>query len=366
MSRTSIPRRERAAFTLVELLVVIAIIGVLVALLLPAVQAAREAARRSQCQNNLKQLGLGMHNHHDTFNKFPYNFQLVGVNTWEALGAHYFILPFIEQKPLFDQFRIPTTAKPGQPAGAPPNGAVGDSAMWSFDYNGPMNVKVPVFLCPSAQNAPARPVSWGGPGSNYGWCTGSRAEVVWAGNNFNGMIAYQQPAERGMKDVTDGLSNTVLASEFLAGTGQNQPTYPYNVFYTNDGLFTSIQGWNGVSADVNFPTQQEIDNIGNQAKSSPSGTRGNNGGMWAWYAAYHSTFNAAAPPNWRFPTAGGNCCPGGAHDWGRGLFPPRSNHPNGVNAVLGDGSVRFITNTIDLLTWQRLGARNDGQPVSNF
>jgi prepilin-type N-terminal cleavage/methylation domain-containing protein/prepilin-type processing-associated H-X9-DG protein len=356
MSRDPIARRE--AFTLVELLVVIAIIGVLVALLLPAVQAAREAARRTQCTNNLKQLGLGIHNFHDTYNYLPYNYQLVGANTWEALSAHYFILPYIEQKPLFDQFRIPATAKAGQPTPA----AVGDAAMWSFNNaaNGPMHVRVGVFVCPSAQRAPARGIpasGWGGPGSNYGWSTGSRSEVVWAGNNFNGMIAYQ--AERRFADTTDGLSNTLLASEFLSGTGPNSATFPFNTFYTSDGLFTSI-------ANRNFPTATELNNIGTQAKGSPSGIRGNNGTLWAWYAAGHSTLNTAAPPNWQFPTAGGNCCPGGAHDWGQGLIPARSLHPGGVNALLGDGSVRFVANTVDLLTWQRVGSRNDGVPVGNF
>ncbi len=349
--------RALAGFTLVELLVVIAIIGVLVALLLPAVQAAREAARRTQCTNNLKQLGIGIHNFHDTNNKFPFNYQLVGPNAWEALSAHYFILPFIEQQTVFQQFRIPTTALPGQSTGA---GAVGDSAMWSFDYNGPMNVELKVFKCPSATHRATRSVGWGGPGCNYGWSTGSRTEVVWAGQNLNGLIAYQN--ERGMRDATDGLSNTLLASEFLGGTGVNSgaATYPFDIFYGGDGPFTSV-------VNKDFPTQAELDAIGTAAKAlSGGGFRGNNGGNWAWYAAGHSTLNTSAPPNWRFPSAGGNCCPGGAHDWSNAVLPARSMHPNGVNAVMGDGSVRFVTNTIDLLTWQRVGNRSDGQPLANF
>lgn len=347
-------------FTLVELLVVIAIIGVLVALLLPAVQAAREAARRTQCSNNLKQLGLGMHNFHDTNNKFPFNYQLVGTNAWEALSAHYFILPFIEQQNVFQQFQIPTTAKPGQPLGTAPAGAVGDGTMWANNYNGPMNVELKVFKCPSATHQATRAIGWGGPGSNYGWSTGSRTELVWAGQNFNGMIAYQH--ERGMSDCTDGLSNTLLASEFLGGTGKNSgaATFPFDIFYGGDAPFNAV-------VNKNFPTQAELDAIGTAAKAlSGGGFRGNNGGNWAWYAAGHSTLNAAAPPNWRFPSAGGNCCPGGSHDWTNGVLPPRSMHPGGVNALLGDGSVRVVTNTVDLLTWQRVGSRNDGMPISNF
>ena len=357
MSCYRLSLRPRQAFTLVELLVVIAIIGVLVALLLPAVQAAREAARRTQCQNNLKQLGLGMHNFHDTNNSFPYNYQLIGDDTWEAVSAHYFILPFIEQQNLFNQFQIPTTAKPGQPTPL----AVGTQALWAAAHGGPMNVALKTFLCPSALKPPTRAqIAWGGPGSNYGWSTGSRVQVVWAGNNFNGMIAYQNP--RAMREVTDGLSNTLLASEFLGGTGRNTgtATYPYDVFYAGDGPFNAV-------SNKDFPTQTELTNIGTAARNlSGGGFRGNNGGMWAWYAAGHSTLSTAAPPNWSFPTAGGNCCPGGAHDWGNGIIPARSLHPGGVGAVLGDGSVRFVTNNIDLLTWQRVGARNDGNAISGF
>src|SRR5438128_5957966 len=129
MSR-SLPRGFRTAFTLVELLVVIGIIGVLVALLLPAVQAARESSRRSQCANNLKQQGLAIHSFHDGNNIFPYNYQLIGANAWESTSANYFILPHIEQGPLQEQFKIPTTALPGQ-AMVPSGPAVGDAAMWT-------------------------------------------------------------------------------------------------------------------------------------------------------------------------------------------------------------------------------------------
>jgi len=354
------PRRCRRAFTLVELLVVIAIIGVLVALLLPAVQSAREASRRSQCSNNLKQLAIGIHNFHDTRNIFPFNYQLIGTNAWEAASAHYFILPFIEQGNLFNQFQIPDTAKAGQPLGTPPYGAVGDATMWSRSWNGPMNTIVKTFLCPSAMKAPTRStVSWGGPGSNYGWCTGSRVQVVWVGDAFNGIIAYQN--ERRMKDVTDGLSNTLLASEFLAGRGQTSTiaTYPFDVFYAGDSPFNAVK-------NKDFATPAELTAIGTAARNlAGGGFRGNNGGNWAWYAAGHSTLSTAAPPNWQYPTAGGACCPGGAHDWGNGVIPARSLHPSGANAVMGDGSVRFVSNNIDISTWQLTGARNDGIPINN-
>lgn len=131
------------------------------------------------------------------------------------------------------------------------------------------------------------------------------------------------------------------------------------IFYAGDSIINAV-----VNRD--FPTQAELDAIGNAAKNSSQGSRSNNGTMWAWYAAAQSTLTTAAPPNWVWPSAGGDCCPDGAHDWGLGIIPPRSMHPGGVNAGLGDGSVRFVSSAVDLLTFQRLGNRRDRQPLGNF
>jgi prepilin-type processing-associated H-X9-DG protein len=336
---------------LVELLVVIAIIGILVALLLPAVQAAREAARRMSCGNNMKQLALAMHNYHDTYKVFPANYIYVGPNGYQALSAHYSILPFIEQVPLYDQ---------GQ----------ANQNNWSWMYANLMNTRLEAMLCPSSPAAPRRgshPNGWDGPGSNYAWSTGSSIHAVSrpsTGDPYNGMIGFTTggvPNYRKMADAIDGLSNTLLVSEIMSGSGQTGASgrYPNDVFYTSDGLFTAI-------ADKEFPTSGELDAIGNAVKTSPSGFRSNNGTLWAWYATAQSTLNTAATPNWRWPTAGGNCCPGGATDWTYGIVPPRAFHPGGVNAGLADGSVRFIASTVELLNFQRLGNRRDGQPVGEF
>ena len=341
--------KKPKAFTLIELLVVIAIIAILIGLLLPAVQKVREASSRAQCSNNLKQLGLAMHSYHDVFRIFPRNYTFVGTNVGSALSVNYLLLPYLEQNNLFQKMLLPA------------NPAVGDSAAWNNDWNA-ANTRLSVFICPSSETAPDRSavsLPYGGPGCNYGWSTGSSVETNWAGTRFNGMISYKSDTKMG--DVSDGLSNTILASELLTGSGANSGAgvFPRDIFYTNDGLFNAV-------VNKNFPTQTELDTIGNAAKTSPSGVRGSLGGNWAWYAAGQSTLNTAAPPNWQFPTAGGRCCPSGAHDWDFGIIPPRSRHTGGVNTLFGDGSLRFIQNSVTLITFQCLGNRADGQVLGDY
>jgi len=367
LMRLSHPR-SRFGFTLIELLVVIAIIAILIGLLLPAVQKVRDAAARAKCQNNLHQLALAMHSYHDANGKFPANQQQIGTNVWESVSASYFILPYIEQQNLYNQVVIPSNApQPGITAAG-----AGNETNWSNCYNGPMNVKLQTFICPGAPDAPKRgsnPNGWDGPGSNYGWSYGSRVYCNWDGNsttgasNSNGMISQLQPQK--MADTSDGLSNTLLASELLSGSNANSVTaaiYPFDILYVGNGLFNNIVGANR----TDFPSLADITAIGQKAKTGAIGVRSNNGTMPMWYPAAQSAVTTAAPPNWQYPSAGGDCCPGGATDWSFGLIPPRSMHSGGVNAALGDGSVRFITNSIDLLTFQKLGNRKDGQPLGNF
>ncbi len=334
------------AFTLVELLVVITIIGILISLLLPAVQAAREAARKLQCANNLKQLALAMHNYNTQHNTFPRNGYLNPAwavpCAWQQFSVNVFILPFLEQQNLYNQFRWND---------------------WGYDkgVGGPMEQRVSVFMCPSS-SPPSKPGTindWYGPGGNYGWCSGSTADTAWGSGEtcFNGMFNIFKEVR--ISDVRDGLSNTVMASEFLTGScDTSAATFPNDIFYPGSGVYSF--------ANRDFPTQAEIEKIGQAALSSPQRFLSNNGTLWSWYAHGQSLFNAAAPPNFKYPSTGGDCCPGGAHDWSPGLIPPRSMHAGGVNVAMGDASVQFINESINLLTWQRLGNRRDGQPVSDY
>ncbi|MFM8891663.1 MAG: DUF1559 domain-containing protein, partial [Planctomycetia bacterium] len=283
----------------------------------------------------------------DSRQEFPSSYRQVGTNAWEATGIHARILPFMDEQRMFDQLEAARSN-------------------WGTTRT-LLNTRMPAFLCPSARPYP-QPVgntgNWNGPGVNYAWSTGSRTETVWAGNNFNGIFSYSggggTQAQRVMADVRDGLSKTIMGSEILSGTAvtSSPGTYPFDIFYVGDSLFNAV-------ANKDFPTLAEIEAIGNAALTAPTGVRGNNGSLWGWYPAAQSTLTTAAPPNWRFPSAGGNCCPGGAHDWGNGIIPPRSLHNGGVNAAMGDASVRFIGNDVDLVTFQRMGHRRDGQSIGN-
>ena len=358
--------RRQAAFTLIELLVVIAIIGVLVGLLLPAVQTAREAARRMACSNKLKQLGLGMHNFMSARGAFPSNCWAPNPGTrwknWEYLSAHYAILPFLEQATLFDDI----------------NGTLSNSgAGATFALIRSPNE---AFACPSNYEVFETTSKWGP--SNYGWCVGSGVYAMPGQSTAKGFThisssGLNEPPSNGsgnprteqvqalpgfaVADFLDGTSAVLMGSEFLTGTGEGgsggQPIYPRNIALRSDNsALTAV-------ADKYFPTDAEIAVIAD-AVSNPTAWGGNNGGQWGWRGAASSTFNAAVPPNWAYPSGGGSSGPGWMYDWTYGVFPPRSRHPGMVNAVMVDGAVKTLNDTISTNVFQRLGNREDGGVVS--
>jgi prepilin-type N-terminal cleavage/methylation domain-containing protein len=317
----------RAGFTLVELLVVIAIIGVLVALLLPAVQSAREASRRIKCTNHLKQFGIALHNYADTFGVFPNRrggFDGVQAN---RISPFVQLLPYLEQTAMHDRIQA------GDPAnGVPPGGPRGD-ASWAV-WNTPPSV----FRCPSDPAA----VSHGNSdkGHNYVICEGDQVNWINTSTNTRGMFTRLKC--RRFAEVTDGTSNTLMMSETVC----NVPT--------GNGGTTGVPAGKG-----QIKLYQAYARIGSDPTNSPqvcrtvvdgpyyaSGTIivGRRAINWTDSPACLITFNTVLPPN------GPACADTSSGDFGdqeRAALPPTSMHPGGVVAVMTDGSVRFFSNNIN-------------------
>ncbi|RCS46330.1 DUF1559 domain-containing protein [Bremerella cremea] len=325
-SRT--PRRH--AFTLVELLVVIAIIGVLIALLLPAVQQAREAARRIQCTNNQKQIGLAIHNYHDTFGKLPYNAvpQSGSVGDRQR-GPSWLVrlLPFVEQNSAYDQFVF--TGDWTMQDGPSPNAAVLGL------------LRVPGFNCPSSPLPETEKQNTNANGEvelqlvNYVGITGS----YWQGGTSNVVSTSQQDSSYGdavyngmivpvssksnairLATVSDGTTNTMMVSE--------QSDYFYNA--------------SGAKVDRR--------SSGHAGKSW-----GNGGGAGSWTANVTTVRYAIA-------TEGGT---GNGADYHVNI-PLVSAHPGGVLITQGDASVRFLAETVNFAILTGLADRQDGNVLGEF
>jgi prepilin-type N-terminal cleavage/methylation domain-containing protein len=342
-------RQNRSGFTLVELLVVIAIIGVLVALLLPAVQAAREAARRSQCSNNLKQVAIGYHNYHDTFNKLPRTASIVtnqfqalvaGTNpadsNWNAYSAHTMVLPFIEQKNVYDQLRFD---------------------QWHYENLGAAptaltvsRTRIKTFICPSDRDhGDQTETGW----NNYGVCEGTNLGYNVSANSYNGM--FGRARYRGFNDVLDGLSNTIMIGEFVKGDNTSTK------FSARNGDIVKPIPLTGYPDT--FWTQSQLDTYG-AACLAGSGTHLSFAGFrWIAPGQYNATMNTMAPPNWKWPAC--QDCSGCGQADSKGIFPARSRHPGGAMHALGDGAVRFISDTVNLTTYQALGSADAGDVVGN-
>lgn len=373
----------RRGFTLIELLVVIAIIGVLVGLLLPAVQQAREAARRSSCVNNMKQVGLAAHNYLSAHQAFPPGMvqpdpSIGSWNNWENTSAYYLLLPLMEQPGLYDKMTAQLQV---------------DSANAQVELYNLSRQPVTNLMCPS--DSTDSPDSPEGGRSNYGLSTGSTIFLggaddctFWSSgkqypraNGFtsrtralqtcgNPQAGRNQDVPRGTgkqwadgygtEKFTDGLSNTVMAGEMLAGNGAaswrgtiTKAVYPRNY----------VRGQSALSpADRNFITEAELTTWGQTAEAATDWF-GRNGSFWGWPGHGSSLINCAAPPNWQYPS-GGQGTPGMPFDGYTGLFPPRSRHPGGVSVAYADASVQFLNDSVELRTWQRLGNRRDGEVIS--
>ena len=377
MIRFNLPKpnqyRKSTGFTLVELLVVIAIIGILIALLLPAVQAAREAARRSQCTNNLKQLGVALHNYHDTFKKMPFICGGTGgagtgygdYNTWSPTGSSAYrlsgfvsLLPFLEQQAIYD-LSASNNFSP---------------AAWSTIAGSPPMQKIPAFFCPSD-------------GEVQDYARGARNYMMSMGDwnmqhhDLNGKdvknprgpfgIIRHPGAGRcyGFASVKDGLSNTTGFSERVVGSQQMAEVK--GGFAAVSGLFAGGVQPPAMLAIVPLNCMNAPIVDGRYTTPASGNTTGQ---YWSDGASVMCAFNTILPPN------APSCAPAGtATQESRLIVPPTSNHPGGANVCMLDGSVQFISETIDTGNlslglvesgrsnygvWGALGSRAGGEPVS--
>lgn len=353
--------RKHRGFTLVELLVVIAIIGILIALLLPAVQAAREAARRSQCSNNLKQIGLALHNFHDTYKNFPPGAPDDDNREW---GWGAYLLPYLENKPLYDQIvNGPTylfpkggkildyTASKGTPTNGTDPANIDHWADRAEMKNGTNRTNtnnaafavLNAFMCPSdiLPKQSTRDVNPSYGKTNY--CGN-------AGSQFHRFDTSATPPTYGSWGC--GYIKGSQQSGVLLLTNNNSDVFIVGFEGIIDGTSNTI-----AVGEVTVSRDARVDNTGSQYYPTWAGSTG--GCTSREMTSHLRLADTDFPINlWK----GFSANLSGAPIETNGCFG--SQHPGGAQFVLCDGSTRFVTENVDLTTYYRLGARNDGQPVT--
>jgi prepilin-type processing-associated H-X9-DG protein len=331
------PSIRRQGFSLIELVVVCGLLSLLIALLLPAVQSAREAARRSQCGSNLRQIGIAVTNYTQAFGSFPPN--VLGLNgptgTRTYFSSHARFLSFLDQQPLYSSINFSASPSPETwNVGTPwPNSQEENAINSTAQFT-----QLAVFLCPSDAGALA---DYGvnyrenvGVGPEYA----TSAEYPDSGNGF-----FLEQGTIGPANVPDGLSHTAMFSERLRGSGADHVDPTRDAFanpslvLTADDLLLSCRLAARPENDFYFTL---------------------NGQSWFWPGRERTLYNHAQVPNGPIP----DCLDAGSLT-NRGMATARSNHPGGVNLLMGDGSVRFVDETISQAVWRGLGTRNGRELV---
>jgi prepilin-type N-terminal cleavage/methylation domain-containing protein len=349
---------RRRGFTLIELLVVIAIIAILIALLLPAVQQAREAARRTQCRNHLKQLGLALHNYESTFTCFP----MTSGSTSYSPQAR--LLPYMDQANIYNVIDYTQPMLTGPVTNRVLNPIYANIA----------NQVIPAFLCPSDPGPTVYQVPMGTPAVTYGF--GANNYMVSLGSGTGTTYDSRHPTDGVIflnssvrfRDITDGTSNTVVMSEAIRGDGIDITlaagafdAFPYRkVLNMSTGASGSGPGYNGTGSGwsgtpIANPDLATVALSGTNWRGGAAGT--GRGVGWMRGLNHAVTTNGYNTPNSRIPDI---------YLHGDGYSGPRSFHVGGAHALMGDGTVRFLSDNIDRTTHRALHSRNGGETVAEF
>lgn len=336
--------RAGAGFTLVELLVVIAIIGILVALLLPAVQAARGAARRFQCSNSLKQWGLAAHNYHQVYKTLPPGRldPAFGGYRW---SLHAALLPFIEQDTIYT--KLDYTKAPDNPVNWPV-----------------VSAKFPVLRCPQDEdrmidpNDPENQYGWGktnyrgNGGNDTGWIlSGTQVNLAAGAEKNNGLFLTNKVVK--LDEISDGTSNTALMAEGVLGDAdRTRLSIPGDFFQVP------------ISSDP--PNRLEFYNACKELVPTAATPQFSYAGR-NWVIGNYATdrYNHLLTPNSK------SCVVAGAGgivariNYKGTAATASSKHPNGINLGLADGSVRYVNDTIDIVTWWAIGSRNGEERITD-
>lgn len=363
-----------SGFTLVELLVVIAIIGLLVGLLLPAVQSAREAARRIQCANNLKQIGLALHNYESAHRTFPFS-STSAPGTGSVCGNGFFswmamLLPHIEQNPLYESidFRIGLASQCNLPSA---------SSHRSVRLNLPhpnayaAGVIVPSFLCPSdiltrdesTGNASPAPGSYA---ANIGWPMGSFLPGGAPISRHNGFMGLVNPRieipwhERYVRhqSFTDGLSNTTAISERMMQTlVPARTSWGWEYYEITPGTPQALLSYCGATINRSRDLASWIRFCDGVSEPDPVYSKPHGRAWMSGWTLAANTYMHVYPPNRR------NCHLYGGEHSGENIVTASSRHTGGAQTVMGDGRVVFQSNSIDPFIWWAIGSRDGGEVV---